>query len=280
MTPAQPDRPARGDPCTVGYAAAMDRERALAAFDEQVRRHARADVAGARVERVGGVVRHVSADEDGWNGVVWSCLDEGSADAAIAGEGRHFAALGRALEWKLYAYDRPSDLPQRLIAAGFEPEPEETVMVAEIAELGEGAGPPSGVRLLHVIDEAGVELAARVHEEVFGADPTRLRREMLAKIAEDTVAVIVALAGERAVSAARVELPPGTEFASLWGGGTLPAFRGRGIYRALVAHRARLAAARGYRYVQVDALPASRAILERLGFAALTTTTPYVRRAG
>ena len=55
-----------------------------------------------------------------------------------------------------------------------------------------------------------------------------------------------------------------------------PAWRGRGIYRATVAHRANLAAERGFRYLEVDASDASRPILERLGFTAVTTTTPYV----
>ncbi len=73
-----------------------------------------------------------------------------------------------------------------------------------------------------------------------------------------------------------MELVPGTRFAGLWGGGTVETWRGRGIYRALVAHRARIAADHGYRYVQVDASDQSRPILERLGLAPLTTTTPYV----
>jgi hypothetical protein len=42
-----------------------------------------------------------------------------------------------------------------------------------------------------------------------------------------------------------------------------------------VAHRARLAAERGYRYLQVDAMPDSRPILRRLGFTELATTTPF-----
>ena len=58
--------------------------------------------------------------------------------------------------------------------------------------------------------------------------------------------------------------------------GTLPAWRGRGIYRAIVAYRANLAAARGLRYLQVDASDESRPILERLGFVAVTTTTPFI----
>jgi hypothetical protein len=43
-----------------------------------------------------------------------------------------------------------------------------------------------------------------------------------------------------------------------------------------VAVRARLAAEQGYRYLQVDASDDSRPILERLGFNAVTITTPYV----
>ena len=56
----------------------------------------------------------------------------------------------------------------------------------------------------------------------------------------------------------------------------LPAWRGRGIYRALVARRAQLAAERGRRYIEVDASDDSRPILERLGFVPVTTTTPYI----
>jgi GNAT superfamily N-acetyltransferase len=87
--------------------------------------------------------------------------------------------------------------------------------------------------------------------------------------------MVVAMAGDQPVCSARIESCDGTDFAGLWGGGTLPQWRGRGIYRALVAYRARLAAARGYRYLQVDASPASRPILERLGFACVALTTPY-----
>jgi GNAT superfamily N-acetyltransferase len=68
----------------------------------------------------------------------------------------------------------------------------------------------------------------------------------------------------------------GTEFATLWGGGTLPAWRSRGIYRAIVAHRADLALRRGFRYLQVNASDGSRPILERLGFVGVTTTTPFI----
>lgn len=67
---------------------------------------------------------------------------------------------------------------------------------------------------------------------------------------------------------------------SCGGGGTLPAWRGRGVFRALVAHRAALAGAAGFRYLYVDASADSRPILHRLGFVQLATTTPFTHRGG
>jgi hypothetical protein len=255
----------------------MDHQAVLALYDRDIREGARPDGPGARIERVGAVVRQV-ADADGWNGVVWSALDETTADRAIAEQIDFFKGLGREFEWKLYGHDLPCDLGARLVAAGLRAEPEETLLVAEVAGLRFDAELPDGVRLLPATDAAGVDLVVDVHEKAFGTDGSRLRQRLQARLADqpDTVVAVVALAGDEPVSAARVELVPGTRFAGLWGGGTVEAWRGRGVYRALVAHRARVAADHGYRYLQVDASSMSRPILERLGFHALSTTTPYI----
>jgi GNAT superfamily N-acetyltransferase len=255
----------------------MDHVGVLALFDRDMREGARPDSPGARVERVDKVVRQVGT-EHGWNGVIWSDLDESNADAAIAEQMRYFGELGREFEWKLYGHDKPEDLGKRLRAAGFVAQPEETLMIAELGDLALDAQPPEGVRLLPVTDRAGVDLVADVHEQAFGTDSTRMRHQLLAQLTgdEDNVVAVVALAGDVPVSAARMEMIPGTRFAGLWGGGTIDSWRRRGIYRALVAHRARVAAERGYRYVQVDAISQSRPVLARLGFEPLTTTTPYV----
>lgn len=258
----------------------MDHDEVLREFDRQMRREARPDGPGARVERAGGVVRQV-APAHGWNGVLWSDLDDDTADAAIAEQVRYFGSLGLEFEWKFYAHDRPADLDRRLLAAGFTPEPAETLMIATTAHISGSAGAadpmPAGLRLVPVVDQGGVELVADVHEQAFGATRERIRERLLAQLAAGTVVAVVAMAGDVPVSAARMDLHPGTGFASLWGGGTVPEWRGRGIYRALVAYRAHAAAARGYEYLQVDASSQSRPILARLGFAAISVTTPYVR---
>ncbi|MFC8450474.1 GNAT family N-acetyltransferase [Kitasatospora sp. NPDC057223] len=257
----------------------MDHDEVLTDFDRQMRREARPDGPGARVERVGAVVRHV-APAHGWNGVLWSGLDQADVDAEIAEQVRYFTSIGREFEWKLYSHDRPGDLAGRLRAAGFVPEPEEALLVARVDELPTDVELPPGVRLVPVTDQAGVDLVAAVHERVFGSEAARFRQQMLDQLAgqPDTVEIVLAMAGDEPVSAARLEMIPGTAFAGLWGGGTLASWRGRGIYRALIAYRARIAAERGYRYLQVDASDQSSPILQRLGFARLGTTTPYVYR--
>ncbi|MGE5288156.1 MAG: GNAT family N-acetyltransferase [Micromonosporaceae bacterium] len=250
----------------------------LAAFDTQVRRNVRPDGSGALIQADKYLVRWVAADGRGWSGIAWSRLDGAGADAVIAAQTAYFRGRGQKFEWKVYDYDQPPDLAQRLLAAGFTPEHDEALMVAPVSQVAGEARLPAGVRLLPVEDEAGVGLLVDVHERVFGTDGSRLRRSLAAQLrnSPETTAMVVVMAGDEPVCSARIEFPPGTDFAGLWGGGTLPAWRGRGLYRALVAYRAELAAARSYKYVHVDALPDSQPILARLGFARLARITPYV----
>jgi GNAT superfamily N-acetyltransferase len=256
----------------------VDPSAVLAAFDEQMRRHPVAGP-GVRVEAEERVTRTVGTDAS-WSAVVWSDLPEADADEVIAAE---VARSTGALEWKLYSHDRPADLPDRLKAAGLQPEPVETLMVAEIADLDLPVAEPAGVRLVGVDDSSGVATMLGVHEEVFGSGSVHPGTVEAVRTAlglrPRPIEAVVAWAGEVAVSAGRVEFHEGTDFASLWGGGTLPAWRGRGVFRALVGHRALLARDRGFRYLQVDALPASRPILQRMGFHPLAETTPWMHEA-
>ena len=97
----------------------MEPDGVLAAFDAEVRRSARPDGSGARIEAGALVVRWVGADGRGWSGIAWSGLGHADADAVIAAQVAYFAARGEEFEWKLYDYDRPPDLGGRLLAAGF-----------------------------------------------------------------------------------------------------------------------------------------------------------------
>jgi hypothetical protein len=254
----------------------MNAAAVLAEFDRQMRRDP-AREPGSRIECTGQVTR-VVPDPDGWAGVLWTGLTGETADAVIAEQLGRFGGLGQRWEWKHYSYDQPADLPARLLAAGFLAGDPEALLVAEITDLDLTARPPDGITLVPVTGQEGADAVVRVHDEVFGGQHAATGARILAGLATEPhpAEAVVAMASGTPVSAARVEFPAGRDFAGLWGGGTVAGWRGRGIFRSLVAYRARLARDRGYRYLQVDASPDSRPILRRLGFAELATTTPYL----
>jgi GNAT superfamily N-acetyltransferase len=264
----------------------LDHVRVLSEFDAQVRQSTTPDGSGAVGERAGPVVRWTKRGGRGWSGIVWSDLNAGTADEVIADQVTFFAGRGEQFEWKLYSYDQPPDLGERLRDAGFAAEDPESLMVADTAEIAGSrvlaeARLPDGVRLVPVTDEAGVDLMIGVRDRIFGDHDPRWREALVAQLQSSPPgSMVLAMAGDEPVCSARVEGYPGTDFAGLWGGGTLPQWRGQGIYRALVAYRAQLAVAHGYRHLQVDASPESRPILERLGFTRLAVTTPYVWSPG
>jgi GNAT superfamily N-acetyltransferase len=215
----------------------VDTTAILERFDEQMRRRPAPD--------------HLVVGK-AWSGVIWR-PDDGEVEPLVA----RMREVPGYVEWKYYSHDGP-ELRERLLAAGLEPEDEETVVVAEAGSI---APPPEDVELRAAREEFD-ELA----ERIFGRSYP---------LPEKATAVVAMLDGQP-VSGGRIDFEDGVDFAGLFGGVTLPDYRRRGLYRATVAKRAELARERGYRWLYSDALPTSRPILERLGFVAITTTTPFV----
>ncbi len=255
----------------------------LAAYDEQVRPAERGALPpGARAERDGPLLRVTGTHR----GFVSTPRDMGlrgaELDALIARQRDWFTARGEAVEWKTRAHDEPADLCERLLAAGFVPEERETVVVAQVDDIVGDAPLPDDVTVRETVDAVDMTRIAAMESSVWDEDWGWLADELVGmvgatpRLTHVLVAEAQTPAGAEVVSAAWLILTPGTEFAGLWGGSTLAAWRGRGLYRALVGARARIAASHGARYLQVDASDDSRPILERLGFVAITTTTPYV----
>ncbi|NNG38021.1 GNAT family N-acetyltransferase [Flexivirga sp. ID2601S] len=202
-------------------------------------------------------------------------------DAAVA----HFSADPEVteFEWKTRGHDELPGLEQLLTERGLVPEEPESVMVGEAAALAVDVPLPAGVSLQQVTDRAGLELMCTMQATVFGDPPESVGprvEDHLREFAEDTTGMEawVAVADGKVISAGRVNPVPGTNFAGIWGGSTLPEWRGKGIYRALTAARARAALRAGKSLINSDSTEYSRPILERYGFAKVTTTTPYIWR--
>ncbi|WP_157465427.1 GNAT family N-acetyltransferase [Deinococcus apachensis] len=205
-------------------------------------------------------------------------------DDLIARTITHYASDQRltSFEWKTCGHDAPADLPQRLIAHGLQAEEQETVMLGEATHLAVDVALPPGVRLRRIDDQPDplpdLTRAAAAQERAFGF-PFGVRdfvQQLERK--RGLIEIWVAEAQDEVVCTGRLEVVPGTEFAGLWGGGTVPEWRGQGIYRALTAARARSALARGVRFLHSDSTEFSRPILQRSGLLPVTTTTPYLWR--
>jgi GNAT superfamily N-acetyltransferase len=250
------------------------------AYDAQIRTRVLVrDSAVERVDKKGPITRKTSLEGRGF--ITYTDLDgmDGEKlDAFIAEQREHFAAVGQSVEWKYHGYDLPEDLPDRLRAAGFVPEDPETIVIGEAADLAVAPRVPEGVELREITEPRDLDRIRVMEERVWGEPhdwlPAALAAELVSKT--DPIVVLAAEADGEVVSAAWIRFHKGTEFASLWGGSTLAEWRGRGVYRALVARRAQLALRRGYRYLQADCSPDSAPILRRLGMSWVATTVPYV----
>ncbi|WP_197025209.1 GNAT family N-acetyltransferase [Nocardioides sp. URHA0032] len=252
----------------------MDDAALLALYDEQVR-----GTLGIRVpltwtvEHDGPVTRCVTPRE----GFAMFTADAGAlpAEELEALVDRTFAAFtarGVGFEWKTFDHDR-ADLVPLLEARGARPEPHEALVLGETRLLAGEPVLPAGLTMRQVNERADLERIAAMESEVWGEDWSWLADDLEERL--DSIEVLAVEDGDTVVSAAWLVPLGETDVAGLWGGSTLPAYRGRGIYRALVAARATSALARGCTVLQVDASDDSRPILERLGLRTVGGTTPY-----
>lgn len=253
----------------------------LTAYDDQLRREGEVGRADALEEH--GPLLWAQFHHGGF--VTYRDLGgaEGEAlDALVAETVAHYRddTEVASFEWKTRGHDLPADLGERLEAHGLVPEPRETVMVGEAALLAVDVPLDPGVAVRRIEPgpgaEADVTRMLEAQESVFGTGRGPSVAATLAELDADASELWIAEVDGRVVCGGRLTPVAGTDFAGIWGGSTLPEFRGRGIYRALVAARARAALARGVHLIHSDCTDMSRPILERSGLVAVTTTTPYV----
>jgi hypothetical protein len=258
-----------------------DRANLLAAYDEQLRTDA--ETPSAVSVTILGPLRLVTF-VGGRGFVTYRDLGGADADAVrrlVAAALAHYQADSEInrVEWKTRGHDHAPGLHETLLDNGFAADEPESIMIGEARRLAVDVRLPERVTLRRISEEADVRAMTAMSADVFG-DPVpeavAVADALLRRLSfDDGMQLWVAEADGQIVSAGRLEPVRGTEFAGIWGGATRQEWRGRGIYRALTATRARSALRMGKTLINSDSTEYSRPILERSGLVKVSTTTLY-----
>lgn len=253
----------------------VEADRVLTAFDDEMRRRPPVEL-GVSVEEERGVVRVVGEH----NCILYANREGSDADEIVVEQTAHFRRIGAEVEWKVYGHDRPRDLGERLRRAGYLPDPPETLMVWDLETPLPPPTPSEPIEVRQVRSVPELEVAVKVSEQAFGPGHSWGSTDWTRRLRDPSFAAFVAFRAGVPAGSGRLWLPPDRSFASIWGGGTIPAERGHGVFRTLVSVRGELARKSGYRYLTVDALETSRPILQRLGFVSLVPVQGWVLKPG
>jgi GNAT superfamily N-acetyltransferase len=252
----------------------MNKSNIIALYDQDQR----IDVVypSLRREITSEVVRHVNTSGDGEGVIIYSRLDEANADEIIRQQVSYFQNLGQDFEWKVYDYDRPHDLKDRLEAHGFTIEEAEAILVLDLEKAPAILWQPVSQDVRRIVDPDKLSDVLSVHAQVWDEDSGGLAQYLGSALRDQPgqMSVYVAYVDAIPASAAWIYFPEHSPFASLWGGSTLSDYRQRGLYTALLAVRAQEARDRQVRYLTVDASPMSRPILEKFGFEMFAYSYP------
>lgn len=185
---------------------------------------------------------------------------------------RHFKS-----RWTVADTVEVAALEAALGAAGYAPVDVHDARVIAVDDYA--PRPAAGVEVRRVDTEEALRDCWRVNELAFGRDGDYTDADAaieLAQCADESGRVhrFVAYDGGEPVCSAGINLYPDHGFGFLWGGGTVRAARGRGIYSAVVAARVAAAAARGIDFVGLYArVGSSSPIVSRQGFEAVGRMT-------
>lgn len=249
----------------------MEKQELLVLFDQELRRNLHSH--GFRREETEHVVRHVSMHgERGF--IISSDVNEQNARQTIQDELSYFNNLGVGFEWKVYSYDKPAHLKDILEEEGFFIEPQEALMVLDVTKMPPLSQMNESAILKEIADEKGIRELISLIDIIWEESHVELGNRLWRDKQDDPDSLYLygIYDNDQLVSAAWIYFEKNSSFASLWGGSTLPNFRGKGYYSALLAIRAKKAHNKGYRYLTVDASPMSKPILEKQGFQCLAYT--------
>ena len=241
----------------------MDSKHILELYDQD-----RKDVRlfGMQREETSHLVRHISSNGEGV--IIYSNLNSTNVEEVIQEEIAHFESRERDFSWVVFRHDTPANLKDRLLANGFLNEEPDAIMILDIEDLSPVLLKPICHDVQRITDPNKIEEVFTICQQVWQSDYSSMAQSLTKRLidAPESLGLYVAYIDGKPVGTAQISFHKKGHFAGLVQAATLPDYRRRGLYTALVAMRVQEARRRGMRFVDADASPMSRPILEKLGF--------------
>lgn len=204
-----------------------------------------------------------------------SCPDEARLAAIVARQKSR--AGSRAHEWKEYDFPFAPALGAALSAQGYVVDRRAVLMFAPVDF---AVATASGVVVEPVEADAQVREIGEVGLAAFGRPMGSALESVRLGLRQSRPLVEAFLCRVGGVAACGGWVKYYGAIGYLFGGGTVPALRGRGAYRALVAARLAAAKKRGARFVVSECSPDSERVLDGLGFARAGKALRHVLKPG
>lgn len=213
------------------------------------------------------------------DGIIRAQLDPQQADAQIAAVLARFRRKGRSVFWITGAPQELPDLPQRLQAHGLHLLDTVPGMAVDLAELPAAEPLPAGLTITPVRDDADHATLAQLQVDTMGEafGPRAMLKRAFGLDAAGAVQHYLSRLNERPVAAATAVYAGGV--LALYGIGTLPDVRGRGVGRAITLHACLEARRRGYQIATLHATPLGLPVYRKLGFTEHGQTQFFVAPA-
>jgi hypothetical protein len=194
----------------------MDRFQMIDLYDRDQR--IQVEYPDMRREATPHVVRHIDTAGTGGGVVIFSRLEAANADELIREQVSYFEGLGQDFEWKVYDYDRPLDLKDRLAAHGFIIEEAEAIMVLDLQHAPQVLLQPALHDVRRIVDREELAHVLTVKQKVWQDDYSWLEHYLGETITTqpDLMSVYVAYIDGQPASAGWTYFPRHSQFASLW----------------------------------------------------------------
>ncbi|MFW7381767.1 MAG: hypothetical protein ACOH5I_23365 [Oligoflexus sp.] len=188
----------------------------------------------------------------------------------------YFGNKQRSFEWKYSSLYQPKELESILLNKGFQAGEKEEILVLDLSAPLNVGDISCELAIKEIASDEQVSDLVNLQNEIWGGGldwlKSSLQREK--RNAPESLYIFGCYQQEKLVATGWVKLHH--PLASLYGGATLPAVRGKGAFRALVRQRAILAKIHNCSYLMVEAAPMSSPILKALDFHYLGDTRPYI----